>query len=62
MNDLYTYAAALGTLQGHIQGIRISYELGSSDLDHRLERLFQKAEEIDAALNTTVRQPEEQPS
>lgn len=46
MTDLHT-ASALGTLMGHIQQIRISYEYRNPDLGARLERLFAEAERIE---------------
>lgn len=46
MTDLHT-ASALGTLMGHIQQIRVSYEYRNPDLGTRLERLFAEAERIE---------------
>lgn len=54
MTELHT-ASALGTLMGHIQQIRISYEHGNPDLGARLERLFAEAERIEREREEAVR-------
>lgn len=55
MNDM-TYSRALGTLEGHIHGIRISYQFKSSDLHARLEKLFAAMDKIDAELAEAERE------